>query len=165
MSAGMKVTKDRVAQVSKALREMTLNHVLIGVPSDKAARKAGEDHGPMDNPTIGYMNENGSAAANIPPRPHLIPGVEAVSERTSQILAKGAKEALEGNEGAVDKAMNSAGLVAQASVKNTLKAGAGWAPLADSTIAARKKRGFAGEKPLIWTGQYMNSITYVIRKR
>lgn len=77
----------------------------------------------------------------------------------------GAAEMLDGGAAAIEKANNKAGLVAQAAVKNTLRAGEGFPPLADATLAARKRAGFTGTKPLIWTGQLLNSVTYVIRKR
>ena len=80
-------------------------------------------------------------------------------------MGAGAAEMLDGGAAAIEKANNKAGLVAQAAIKNTLRSGEGFPPLADATLAARKRAGFTGTKPLIWTGQLLNSITYVIRKR
>ena len=68
------------------------------------------------------------------------------------------------NPSAVLTAKNKAGLIAQNSVKATITAGEGFAPLAESTLAARKRRGVSRTKPLIDTGSLLNSITYVIRK-
>jgi hypothetical protein len=95
----------------------------------------------------------------------LVPGVEEVQDKCADILADGLADALSGKVGATDKAYNKAGLVAQASVRRKITQGEGFEPLADSTIAARKRKGFAGTKPLIWTGQYRNSISYVLRKK
>lgn len=161
MKKGVTVTVDKTAEVLKSLRHATSMQLLVGVPMDENAR----DDGPINNAVIGYINEFGSAAANIPPRPHLVPGVEAVSEKCADILAEGLSDALGGKAGSTDKAYNKAGLLAQASVRRTITAGTGFEELSESTLAARKRKGFAGTKPLIFTGQYRNSISYVLRNR
>ena len=65
---------------------------------------------------------------------------------------------------AVDKGLNAAGLIAQASVKNRIRNGVGFAPLSEKTLAQRKAQGKSGTKPLIRTGQLLNSITYVVKE-
>lgn len=159
---GVSTTVDNTKQVLDALRSLTTKHTLVGIPMERDAR-SGE--GPMNNATIGYIQENGSEAARIPPRPHLVPGVAAVAERCADLMAKGASDTLSGNLAAFDVSLNRAGLVAVASVKNTIRAGEGFAPLSEWTIQNRVDVGFKGTKPLIWTGQYLNSITYVVRSR
>jgi hypothetical protein len=109
--------------------------------------------------------ENGSAVANIPARPVLIPGVEAVADKCADIIAKGAADSILGGQSEYIKSLNKAGLIAQASVRGTLTAGEGFAPLAESTLKARERKGFKGTKPLLVTGQLRNSYTYVVRKR
>ncbi|MNO38279.1 hypothetical protein D3C76_283800 [compost metagenome] len=158
---GVKVVVDRVDEVMKALRTMTAEEVLVGVPMDENAR----DDDPIGNAQIGFLNENGSEAANIPPAPHLVPGVEKVAERCADLIAKGAAAAMTGDFGALTKGYNQAGLVAQASVKNQIRSQEGFDPLSEVTLEQRQKSGFKGTKRLIHTGQYMNSITYVIRKK
>lgn len=160
--AGMSVTKDNTKKVSDAIRSLTKKHTLVGIPMEKDAR-SGE--GPMNNATIGYIQENGSEAARIPPRPHLVPGVAEVADRCANLMGEGAAETLGGNAGAFEKSLNKAGLVAVASVKNKIRQGEGFAPLSEWTIQNRVDAGFKGTKPLIWTGQYLNSITYVVRDK
>ena len=79
-------------------------------------------------------------------------------------LAKGATAALAGDKTGIDQRLHAAGLVAETSVKNTINAGVEPA-LADSTIAARERRGRTGTVPLIDTGKLRNSIKYVVRRK
>lgn len=158
----VRVIQDKTAKLRDALRALQRDVVLVGIPADESSRN---DDAPIGNASIGYIQENGSPVNNIPARPFLVPGVQSVADRCAELMAAGAAEMLDGGAAAIEKANNKAGLVAQAAVKNTLRAGEGFPPLADATLAARKRAGFTGTKPLIWTGQLLNSITYVIRKR
>jgi hypothetical protein len=79
-------------------------------------------------------------------------------------LKDGAKEALHG--ASIEIALNKAGLIGQNHVKNQIVNG-DFAQLKNSTIAARmrrRKNRQAGTKPLIDTGQLLNSVTYVVRE-
>ena len=130
--------------------------------------------------------ENGSPAANIPPRPWLAPGVENASKKIADRYEKTANAAFDGDKQAVMKGLNSIGLIAQSSVRDKIAAGP-FVPLAASTLRARARRragshrGFGagvelerraqGEaagtewaKPLIDTGSFLRAVTYVIRK-
>ena len=138
--------------------------VLVGVPSDKAQRKAEETNEPMNNATIAYIQDNGSAAANIPARPFMQPGIEAVKSKIAVSLQHGARGALNGEQEAVEKGLNIAGLAAQASIRGKINEGIP-PPLSPRTIAARKSRGRTGVKPLVDTGQLRNAINYVVRKK
>lgn len=157
---GVKVTQDHLKRVLETLRAMESKDVLVGIPE----AENGRDSGPIGNAQLGYMHENGSPAQNIPARPFLAPGVLKVKGAVSDLLAAGAAAALDGGSSLL-VAFDKAGLVAQNSVKMTLRAGEGFAPLASGTLAARKRKGFSGTKPLIHTGQLLNSITYVVRDR
>lgn len=133
--------------------------VLIGIPESENARNDGE----ITNAALGYIHENGSPKRNIPARPFLVPAVRQVAPRAVKILKEAAEKAMD-DRLAIDKGLNAAGLLAQAAVKNWIRNGVGFAPLSQSTIDARKRNGAQGEKPLIRTGQLMNSITYVVVK-
>ena len=76
--------------------------------------------------------------------------------------AKAARAAAEGRLSQVATALHAAGLIAQASVRNEITSGA-FTPLSARTLAERQARGRTGTKPLVDTGQYRNSITYVVR--
>ncbi|MEE3504838.1 hypothetical protein QN399_00925 [Pseudomonas sp. 10C3] len=159
----MKITVDRVSQVLASIQELAGKQVLVGIPATKASRD-NEDKSPLNNAQIGYIMENGSPIANIPARPSLIPGVEDQMESITAHLEKAAKAAMSGNAEKVDDELNATGLIAQAGVRNRITNG-DFAPLAKSTLAARRKRGRTGVKPLIDTSQLRNAMTYVIRKK
>ncbi len=154
------VLKDNTAAVLRTVQEMASKRVLIGIPAEKAARKGD----PITNASLGYIHENGSAARNILARPFLKPGVAQASQKCAEVLGKFAKTAFN-NPSDIDKGLNAAGLIAQASVKKRIVSGEGFTTLKAGTLAARKRKGFKGTKPLIRTGQLLNSITYVVREK
>lgn len=158
MKDGMTVTRDDVAKLLKNIEAMTGKQVQIGIPAEGNSRRGD----PIGNAAIGYIQENGSPANNIPARPFLVPGVEQATPKAIQQLKKAAAAGLENAE-AVDRGLNAAGLIAQTAVKNRIRNSVGFAPLAPSTIAARQAKGAVGTKPLIRTGQLLNSITYVVK--
>lgn len=159
-----KVIKDQSATLLKALQDMASKRVLIGVPASEAAR---QDDAVIGNAQLAYIHENGSAAANIPARPFLVPGVKKAGDKAAAILKKAAADVFD-RKASIDKGLNAAGLVAQTSVKMTIRAGEGFAPLKPGTLAARRRKGAKGakgDKPLIRTGQLLNSISYVVRSK
>ena len=153
---GLDILSDGIPDLLRRLAEVAKHDVLVGVPAG-AEREDG-----VTNAEIGYLNEFGSPASNIPARPHLIPGVQSVEARTTAQLAKAAKAAAEGRLSQADSALHKAGLIAQAAVRSQITSG-NLAPLAARTIEYRLARGRTGTRPLIDTGQYRNSITYVVR--
>lgn len=155
------VTRDMLDKIMASLAAMGGKRVLIGIP----APENGRNDGAIGNAALGYVHERGSGVRNIPARPFLVPGVQAAEPLTLKTLKVTAQQMLTGKSEAIDRGLNAAGLIAQSSVKRTLKAGEGFAPLAPATLAARRRKGFRGESPLIRTGQLLNSITYVVRER
>lgn len=161
MKSGIKVTFDGLSKLKADLADMATRQVLIGIPATENQREGD----PIGNAALGYIHEKGSPVKNIPARPFLEPGVAKVAPKLVEEMKVGAQKILDGGEKAIDRAMNRAGIIAQNSVKSTIRAGEGFAPLAPATLAARKREGYKGEKPLIRTAQMLNSITYVIRKK
>lgn len=163
--AGVRVTVDRVAEFNGAVKLLREEAVYVGVAQDGDGRKDGKGFG---NAAIGYVSENGSAAAHIPPRPHLVPGVNAVRAQVADELGAGARALLNGRPDAVRTSYVRAGLIAQQSVQRVISTQEGFRPLAPSTLERRKNRKKAprqGELALIDTGEYRQSIKYHIRKR
>ncbi|CAN0620535.1 conserved protein of unknown function [Burkholderia multivorans] len=157
---GMKI--DRLDEVLKSIAGLVQKEVLVGVPDSTAGRK--DDGEPISNAEIGYIQEHGSPANNIPARPHLVPGVQDAQPKFTPQLQKGVEAALDGDLEQVDRRLGSAGLIAQNSVR--AKVNSNIAPeLADSTLEARRRRGVTRENTLVDSAQYRNSITYVIRKK
>lgn len=155
--SGVRVTKDKTRDLFKAISALTRKDVLVGVPEEAPDRR-GEG---ISNAALAYIHQFGAPAANIPARPFLYEGIEDAQEKIVGQLGKGGKAALDGDSAGVDKALNSAGLVAQNSVKARINEG-DFTPLAPSTVAARKRKGDDDPKPLVDTGQLRNSITYVV---
>lgn len=160
MKSGLTVRSDSAKSILDALKTLANKDVLVGIPESKDER----DDGDIGNAAIGYINENGSPAQNIPPRPHLKPGVRSVEQDFMPHLKTAARKALEGDaEGAVTS-LDRAGTVAANGVKRYITI-TGFTPLADATIANRLRRGRTGNKPLIDAGEYRRSITHVVRDK
>ena len=153
---------DKLPEFREALRLLTQESVFVGIPEKTDGRKDGD---PIGNAGIGFVQENGSPAQNIPPRPFLVPGVAAVQDQLADELQAGADAVLVGRFDAVRTSYNRAGILAVNSVRATITAGEGFDPLSKRTLAARARRGVSRTKPLIDTGQLRASVTYVVRKR
>lgn len=178
MKSGVTVRTDNTQAIFDALRAISKKDVLVGIPAEDSQR---EDV-PFGNAGIGYINEKGSPAQNIPARPHLQPGVKSVEDQTIPLLKAAAQAALDGNMSGADRALNQAGTVAANGVKRYMTI-TGFTPLAESTLEARAARGRKGAakelasraagnppdnanaRPLIDTGQYRRAITSVVRNK
>jgi len=160
MKSGLTIRTDTAQSILDALKTLANKDVLVGIPESKNER----DDGDIGNAAIGYINENGSPAQNIPPRPHLKPGVKSVEQDFMPHLKAAAQKALEGNEEEAVTSLDRAGKVAANGVKRYITI-TGFTPLADATIANRLRRGRTGNKPLIDTGEYRRSITHVVRDK
>lgn len=172
------IKSDKLADIVKAINDLTKTDVLVGIPESKAAR---EDSPGITNAEIGYIQENGSPAQNIPARSFLIPGVADARGKYQQHLVKAANLALDGNKRDAIKQLDAAGIIAEQGAKAKINSG-DFAPLSDATLRARAAKGRKGAaeelrrrsegmdpgtdlaKPLIDTGQLRNSITHVIRE-
>ena len=159
------VTRDGMPGFQKALRELLRQEVLIGIPADAPARtpEPGEP-APPSNALIGYKMETGDPEMNLPARPFLVPGVEAIKDKAIARMKKAGEDALKGDLGKVDQALHAVGLMGQSSVQAKITDGP-FAPLAPRTLAQRRARGRTGDRPLIDTGQLRRSVTYVIRTK
>lgn len=183
MKSGVTIRLDNTQAILDALKTIGNRDVLVGIPQSADQRPPEEgEKSTFGNAAIGYINEKGSPTQNIPARPHLEPGVQSVQGQTVEQLKAAALSVLEGNAGAAERALNSAGIIASQGVKRYMTI-TGFTPLAESTLAARARRGRKGAskelesraagiapdnanaRPLIDTGEYRNSITYVVRKK
>lgn len=154
--SGLETLHDGLPDLLRRMAAVAQRDVLVGIPSGEQ-----RDDGPT-NAEIGYQNEFGSPANNIPARPHLIPGVAAVQDKAVARLTQAASAAATGRMSDAERHLHAAGLIAQSSVRRTLTTAA-YRPLSERTLAERRARGRTGTKPLIDTGQYRNAITYVVR--
>lgn len=183
----VKITIDKLGDVIKAISGLANKDVLVGIP-DSAPERTDT---PITNAQIGYVMETGSPSQNIPERPHLVPGVASVQGEVADRFRTAAIAALSGSQSRADVALKAAGMIAVNAVKKKITDGP-FAPLSPRTIAQRKRgrqtqsvrkaekqyaallaqgkaeqeaQDIAGIKPLINSGQYRNSFTYIFRKK
>ena len=162
---GVTITKDITQQVLKALTSLTDKQVLVGIPDTEAEREPDpDDPKPISNAVIGYLMEFGSPANNIPERPHLIPGIESIEPQIAKRYRDGARAVLDGKATSLDPTHVAVGLEAVSAVQRKIDVGP-FTPLADATLAERRRRGRTGEKPLIDTGAYRRAQNFVIRPK
>lgn len=154
------VTKDFTADFQKTIAKFRRDEVLVGIPETESARSGDE---PINNATLLALNNFGSPANNIPARPVMEIGIKSVQDEIGNIFKEGAIEALSKGYRALSRTYNRAGIVASVAIKKSINDQIGIEPLAPSTLASRKSRGFKGTKALIVTGQMRNAITYVVK--
>lgn len=109
----VKITVDKVTDIINAISKLAGKDVLVGIPDSDPDRK----DGPISNAQIGYIQETGSPANNLPARPFLVPGVAEVQAKCADRLQKGATNALSGNLSSAEASLTAAGLIAESSVK------------------------------------------------
>ena len=165
----MRITVDKVPLLLQAIEQMTRQEVLVGIPGDTASRKTTGTRTPISNAAIGFINEYGSPALNIPARPFLQPGINNAMPAIIARLRAGAVKALSllPDPELGTRTLMGAGLLAQNSVRAVITAVIP-PPLAASTIRARRTRKVAprtGTVPLLDTGALRQAVTYTIRKK
>jgi hypothetical protein len=160
MKASLKVTADFTDKMRDIVKSFRRDEVLVGIPESKADRR---DDAPINNATIMAINEFGSPANNIPARPVMAIGIRNAQEAIAEEFKKAAIGALSRGQSALTTYYNRAGIIASNSIKKAINDQIGIDPPSESTLRARKSKGFKGTKALIVTGQLRNSITYVVK--
>jgi hypothetical protein len=156
------ITHDKVDEFNDIVKRFKSDDVLVGIP---AADKARKDSDPINNASILFINEFGSPAQNIPPRPVMAIGIKNAQEAIVQELKNAFLKAFDQGVSALNVYYNRAGLVASQSVKKAINDQDGIDGPSEATLKSRKAQGFNGTKSLIVTGQLRNSITYVVREK
>jgi hypothetical protein len=161
-----KVKTDNLKATVAAIQNLARKEVLVGVPASKAPREAdpSQPSEEVNNAYLSLIHNNGSPANNIPARPFLIPGIESVKPEIKGGMRQAAEFGLVGNSVAMDNALREVGRIAREAVILKITEGP-FAPLAPATLAARRRRNFKGDKPLIVTGQLRAAQTFVIRDK
>jgi len=153
------VTSDFTEQFNDIIRKFKNDAILVGIPEQETDRK--EDT-PINNATLLAINNFGSPINNIPPRPVMEIGIRNAQDQIAEELKKATVKALTKGFSAVTDYYNRAGIIASNAIKIAINAQEGFDGPAESTLNARKAKGFKGTKSLIVTGQMRNAITYVI---
>lgn len=173
-------TNKRVLAALEAIRPM---QVLVGIPDGMNSRPATYPGGLTNNATLGYLQETGNPSTNLPPRPHLVPGVNAAMPRILRIAQTALRQQVAGDAGALRRSLDMFGLVAVDSVRSKIASNIP-PPLSERTIYNRlaRRASYIGATPrrrrtmlarwraqhftpLIDTGSYINAITYVVRNK
>lgn len=155
------VTSDRTKEILMTLKKFKKDPVLVGIPQSDTKRKEDE---PIGNAALLFINNFGSPANNIPPRPVMEIGIKVAKEQIAAEFKKAIIEGLSKGVGALNTYYNRAGMIASNSIKKVINDQIGIDEPAESTIAGRVSRGFKGTKALIVTGQMRNAITWVVKE-
>lgn len=162
MKSGVRVEikKDITPDLIKALKRISQEEVLVGIPEDKSKRKQGE----VGNATLGAVHDKGSPANNIPPRPFMDPGIQSVKKEIDNQYKNAALRIMSSGSVNIKSYLIAIGLIAQKGIRNFITAGE-FTPLKPETIKRREQKGIKSTKPLTVTGQLRNAINFVLRRR
>lgn len=159
----LKVTENFTEEFNKIIKGFKNDAVLVGIPEDKTGRDKENNEAPIGNAALLAINEFGSAANNIPPRPVMAIGIKNAQEPIAEEFKKAAKFALEKGLSVLATYYNRAGIIASNSIKKAINSQEGIEGPSEATLKARKSAGFSGEKALLVTGQMRNAITYIVK--
>lgn len=171
MKSGTILKRDNLGKIAAQIRNLTGLGVLVGIPAEKTDRPG--DSSGMTNAAIGYVQENGSPAANIPERPFLAPGIKDATDTTVKYFRQAGEAAMKGDRDLVDRCLAAAGIAAVSAVQARIRDGIPPA-LAPATVRARRRRSKGSSyrrkassasdtTPLIDTHEMLQSITYIVR--
>lgn len=137
-------------------------NVLIGVPAE-AQHKDEETGEAKTMAEIAAIHEFGSPENNIPERPVLRQGVRNGAEKFHRVNMANLRAVLDGKM-TVTGALEKLGVVAVGEVKREfVQPEPAFAPLKQSTIDERERKfGKKSTRPLVASGQYRQSITYIV---
>lgn len=160
--------------LEKRLKALAKSCVYVGIPSND--EKDPRQGSTIKNHELAYIHEFGSGDGRIPPRPFMGPAIEEGQTEIKAYLAGACKAAVDGKESDVHDALSGAGMTAVSLIKNKINSGL-TPPLSPSTLKNRhRSRMTKGKrkteeleqspaKPLINTGQLLNSFTYVVEMK
>lgn len=152
----VKVTESPMKVDLRKIAESMKKKVHVGVPSG-----GHRDDGEFSNADIMAISEYGSPVNNIPPRPVMTLGLEKCQAQVLDELKRGAERALSG-EDTTDETLNRVGMIASNTIKKVIDQQDGIEPISYYTLLARLSKGFEGDKALLVSGQFRNSITWKI---
>jgi len=144
---GLKWLRERMKDANKA--------VLVGVPVG-----AGDEKDGTPLAVVAAVHEFGYPEGRIPERSFLRTGVREGANKFKSMNEANLRAVVQGTK-TVDQSMDMLGLAAAAEVQRKIRRGP-FEELKPATIAARKRQfGKTSSKPLIASGDLIQSITYV----
>lgn len=155
--------KNNMPDLMKHIKSLAKFDVLVGIPSG-----AGDEPGAeISLASVGYIQEYGSAAKNIPARPFLIPGIADAKDKITAAFKKGALAAIKGDAAGVENCFTEAGLAAVPAVKLRIDSIIP-PPLAPGTLynrKHRKERPNSRTTPLRDKDDMYKAIQFVVRRK
>ena len=125
-------TVDKTAMLRELMARLTDQDVYIGVPPEKDSRP----DLPIGNAQLSYIHEHGSPRQNIPARPHLFPVIRSMRAFVIKKLERAWLLTLQGDQGAVQKALEAIGIVGRNLVRRRFLRNS-WRPL---SLRGQKER-------------------------
>ena len=156
----LKVSNDFTKGFNEAINSLKHKETLVGIPSTDKPRQDGD---PINNATILFINEFGSPANNIPPRPVMKIGIAKAQVDIAEEFKACANAVLDKGPAVIDQYYERVGIIASNSVKGVINNQEGIEGPSKATLEAREARGFMGTKALVVSGQLRNSITYIVK--
>lgn len=160
MKTGATTIIDNTAKLFEGVALLGWLRVSVGIPEDETQRKDGDAIG---NAALLYIHENGAPEVGIPARPTLKPGIRNARSEIERRLRLAGEAALAGRPESVRNQFAAAGQAGASAVKAMINSNVG-PPLAESTLAGRRRRGLRRTNTLVDTGQMRNAVTYVVRE-
>lgn len=156
----LKVTSDFTDQFNAVIKRFKNDQVLVGIPASDSERDNGTQ---ITNAALLAINEFGSEANGIPPRPVMAIGIKNAQAEIAEQYKKATIKALTEGVAVLSPLYNKIGIIASTSIKKAINAQIGFPGPSDATLKSREQKGFKGTKSLIVTGQMRNAITYVVK--
>jgi hypothetical protein len=146
--------------------------VMVGLPANKYHKEKDEQTGKFKRVTkaavksgkavllavIGFIHEYGAPEKGIPARPWLRPGIRSGKPDYVKLNRRNLIRILQGTM-TKEAALRQLGVMAVGKVQQYLRHSENFKPLKAATIRAK-----GSDKPLIDTGQMMQSVTYELKK-
>ena len=155
ITVGNVINDDAFKRLMKASGFLRSMDVKVGIVGSKDSIRKDE---PIQNAQIAAIQEFGSPVRNIPPRPFLVPALEANRAKCMNSLRNGLRDAFSGDDQAQKRSLSQC----RDKAKDIIRTQDDFEPLSPRTIKARQRIGFKGTKALIHTGQLLNSITFQV---
>jgi hypothetical protein len=153
MKFGLNITKDLTNKLYSTLSAMTGKHIRLGFDDPEVAR-------------IALINEVGSPMHNLPARPILVPGVEAAKPEIIKAIAAGAAKSIATFSATpMTSAWEKAGQAAVDGARAIIDDHDTLAPLAESTLRARRARGNSDDTPRYDTGHTYADLKYYVESK
>lgn len=149
-----------VSKYTKELETLAGSEVVVGIPASKNKEHSG-DEGPVTTlAEVGAIQEFGVPQNGVPQRSFLRVPLQTNIDKLFKSLDTNLKFSQTNTNQALGK-LGAKGVSIVLEAFNSSGSGT-WLPLKPSTKSARKKGG-AGAKPLIDSGQLRQSITFEVR--